>query len=255
MSDLYSTHQAADYLRVSEASVRRWADAGLIPVQRIGVRKQRRFALADLARVSEAGRRGFGEPSGPSPAETPGREAAMPATPRGAQLGVHDHVATFYDSDSGRLRLSVPFLREGLLAGQPCVLVASKSVADEYVQALKREKGIDVEAALDSGALATRLGVGSSAREAVAGWEQLWWQAVGRGAGAIRVVGEIATYEGFSSSQEMLDYEIAYDSLAKRFPVLTLCQYDVRHFDGATTMGAIQAHPDLYSKRIADFLI
>jgi len=65
----------------------------------------------------------------------------------------------------------------------------------------------------------------------------------------------MATYDGFSTVQEMLDYEVAYDSLAKRLPVMTLCQYDVRRFDGVTIMGALQAHPDLFSKRIADFLI
>ena len=52
----------------------------------------------------------------------------------------------------------------------------------------------------------------------------------------------------------MLDYEMAYDSLAKRLPVMTLCQYDVRRFSGETITGALKAHPDLFSKRIADFL-
>jgi excisionase family DNA binding protein len=255
MSDLYRTREAASYLRVSEASVRRWADAGLIAVQRIGLRQERRFALADLERFAEAGRRASSQPSGPAEGEPPRGEAGLPATPSGAQLAVHDHVATFFDGDAGRLRVTLPFLREGLLAGQPCMLVASKSVADEYLQALSREPGVDIGAAVDSGAFVTRSGVGSSARAAAAGWEQLWWQALGRGASEIRVVGEMATYEGFSSVQEMLDYEVAYDNLAKRLPVMTICQYDVRHFDGPTTMAAIQAHPDMFSRRIADFLI
>ena len=65
----------------------------------------------------------------------------------------------------------------------------------------------------------------------------------------------MATYKGFSSRQEMLDYEVAYDSLSKRFPVMTLCQYDVRHFDGQAVTNVIQAHPDLFTRRIADYLI
>jgi hypothetical protein len=52
----------------------------------------------------------------------------------------------------------------------------------------------------------------------------------------------------------MFDYEVAYDSVAKRLPVVTLCQYDVRHFEGTTVMRAIQVHPDLFSRRIADYL-
>ncbi len=49
-------------------------------------------------------------------------------------------------------------------------------------------------------------------------------------------------------------YEVAYDSVSKRFPVMTLCQYDVRHFDGKTILAALQVHPDLFTRRIADFL-
>jgi transcriptional repressor of dcmA and dcmR len=247
MSDLYGTREAAAYLRASEASVRRWADSGLIPVLRVGLRRERRFALADLERVAKAGVRGLG-----------GRprtgDAILPASPGGAQLAVHDHLATFYDSDRGRLRLSVPFLRDGLLAGHRCFLVASQGVADQYLQALSRENGIDVDSAVDSGALVIRSTVGSSAREAVAAWEELWWQALGLGAIGMRVVGEMATYEIFSAVQEMFDYEVAYDSVAKRLPVVTLCQYDVRHFEGTTVMRAIQVHPDLFSRRIADYL-
>ncbi|HEY8641616.1 MAG TPA: helix-turn-helix domain-containing protein, partial [Candidatus Dormibacteraeota bacterium] len=148
MSDLYSTRAAASYLRVSEASVRRWADAGLIAVQRIGLRQERRFALADLQRFAEAGRRAASQPFGPPEGEPARREAGLPSTPSGAQLGVHDHVATFFDSDAGRLRVSLPFLRDGLLGGQPCMLVASEQVADEYRQALSREPGVDLEAAI-----------------------------------------------------------------------------------------------------------
>jgi excisionase family DNA binding protein len=255
MSDLYGTREAAAYLQVSEASVRRWADAGLIRVQRLGLRRERRFALADLERFA-GDARSVRDPTSARPDERgESRDAGLAATPGGAQLATHDHFATFYDSDGGRLRLSLPFLRDGLLAGHRCFLVASQTLVDEYLQALSHEKGVDPEAAVDSGALVLRAGAGSSSREAVAGWEQLWWQALGGGAGAIRVVGEMASYVGFSSAQEMLDYEVAYDSLSRRFPVMTLCQYDVRHFDGRTVTGAIEAHPDLFSRRIADFIV
>jgi excisionase family DNA binding protein len=255
LSDLYSTRDAAAYLRVSQASVRRWADAGLIAMQRIGLRQERRFALADLERFAAAGRRGAA--AAPEPhRHHPTRDEGRPGMPGGARLEAHDHFATFYDSDGARLRLSVPFLRDGLLAGHRCFLAASKELADEYCQALSQESGVDVEAALAGGALVTRSSApGSTPREAVAGWEQLWWNALGLGARAIRVVGEMATYDSFASAQEMLDYEVAYDSLAKRLPVMTLCQYDVRRFDGTTVMAAIQVHPDLFSKRISDFLI
>ncbi|HET9410476.1 MAG TPA: MEDS domain-containing protein [Candidatus Dormibacteraeota bacterium] len=225
MSDQYTTRDAARLLGVSEASVRRWSDAGLLPVQRLGRRGTRRFAEADLRRFAAAGSEG------------------RPAPPAVAgQTDVHDHLATFYDSDAGRMRLSVPFLRAGLAQGDRCVLVASDRLAGDYRHALGNE------------ALVVRSTVGSSARGALAAWEQLWLEALAAGHAGIRVVGEMATYKGFSEVQEMLDYEVGYDSLSKRFPVRTLCQYDVRHFDGKTILGALQAHPDLFTRRIADYL-
>jgi excisionase family DNA binding protein len=245
MAPIHTTNSAAAYLGVSEASVRRWADSGVLPVQRVGRRRARRFAEEDLRRLKASGWMA-GHPT------TGGANSR--ATARTSQLGAHDHVATFYDSDAGRLRLTLPFLRDGLLAGQRCFLVASKVVADEYVHALSRQRNLDIPTAIETGALSIRSGVGSTSREATAAWERLWWEALGLGASAIRVVGEMATYEGFTDGSKMLEYEIAYDCLAKRLPVMTICQYDVRRFSGETIIGVLKAHPDLFSKRIADFL-
>src|SRR5947208_13977002 len=54
-----STLQAAKRLGVSEASVRRWSDRGLIPVQRVGKRLERRFKPEHVDR--------FAVPSRPGP--------------------------------------------------------------------------------------------------------------------------------------------------------------------------------------------
>lgn len=237
MTDLHTTRSAARLLGVSEASVRRWSDAGLLPVQRVGRRRTRRFAEADLRRFAAA-------------------QAAHPAAaPLEPKLETHDHFATFYDSDAGRMRLSVPFLRAGLANGDRCILVAADWLASEYVEALSHHRDPELRgAAAGNGALVIRAGVGSTPHEAIAAWSELWLQALSAGFAGIRVVGEMATYAGFSQVSDMLDYEVAYDSLSKRFPVMTLCQYDVRHFDGKTVLAALQAHPDLFSKRIADFI-
>jgi excisionase family DNA binding protein len=45
--DLRSAKEAADYLRVSESTVWRWADQGIMPAYRVG-RKRVRFKLEDL---------------------------------------------------------------------------------------------------------------------------------------------------------------------------------------------------------------
>src|SRR5437762_4461409 len=118
MSGTHSTRSAARLLGVSEASVRRWGDAGLLPVQREGRRGTRRFQESDLRKFAE------------------GQARRVPAVQAGARIAAHDHFATFYSSDAARMRLSLPFLREGLLGGERCYLVASDELAGEYTRAL-----------------------------------------------------------------------------------------------------------------------
>src|ERR1700694_5165448 len=104
---LLNTEEAARFLRVSEASIRRWSDAGLLPARRIGGRRERRFREVDLIACL-----GAGEP-------TTGRHSAAVQTEinvGGVALPLHTHLATFYNTDVGRLRLSVPFFVAGIRA-------------------------------------------------------------------------------------------------------------------------------------------
>jgi hypothetical protein len=57
------------------------------------------------------------------------------------------------------------------------------------------------------------------------------------------------------SATELLRMEHALNSLVKRFPVVALCVYDIRHFDTATIFeGGIKAHPDLFELGVQHFL-
>jgi len=58
----------------------------------------------------------------------------------------------------------------------------------------------------------------------------------------------------FSSDAEMMNYEAAFNMLSHRFPIVTLCQYDVREFDGETIFQAIRVHPDLFGLHLGSFL-
>src|SRR5205809_32700 len=45
---LLNTAEAARFLRVSQASIRRWSDSGLLAARRVGRRRERRFSESDL---------------------------------------------------------------------------------------------------------------------------------------------------------------------------------------------------------------
>jgi excisionase family DNA binding protein len=242
---LLNTEEAARFLRVSEASIRRWSDAGILPVRRIGGRRERRFREADLIRYLGAADPLFA-------GHTSGVQTAVNAG--GVSLPLHSHLATFYNTDAGRLRLSVPFFADGIRAGQPCFLGAASDVLDAYVAALRAE-GVDIDSAVQRGQFVAVDGPGTSAQQALDFWEQRFWPALAGGQTVIRVVGEMSSERKiFSSDAEMMSYEAAYNMLANRFPIVTLCQYDVREFDGETIFQAIRTHPDLYSHHLGSFL-
>jgi len=235
---LMSTRQVADRLRVSEASVRRWSDRGVLPVQRVGRRGERRFKPEDVD--------GFALASRANPPLALARIDRPQVLISGRAVPISTHIATLYDSDGARLRLTVPFLADGLRAGQPCFLIAQGAELDSYMTALRSIPGVDVDGAIASGLLTIAGAPGSTVEAAIAYWEENLWDAVENHAPVVRAVGEmVSERETFESEQEMLDYEAAINLTLKRFPTVVICQYDVRKFSGQAVLAALRAHPDI----------
>jgi hypothetical protein len=58
----------------------------------------------------------------------------------------------------------------------------------------------------------------------------------------------------FPNDAEMMSFEEAFDVMAKRFPAVSLCQYDAREFNGEITLLALKAHPDMFLQHLGGFL-
>src|SRR5260370_33574528 len=100
-NSLLNTEGAARFLRVSQASIRRWSDAGLLPARRVGRRRERRFATADLVQV-------LGQRSGDP---LPSRQAGTVIVGR-PPVPLRTPLAPTYSTDLAGLRLAVPRLPE-----------------------------------------------------------------------------------------------------------------------------------------------
>jgi len=245
-NSLLNTREAAQFLRVSQASIRRWSDSGLLPAQRVGRRRERRFEQSELVRF-------LGQPSGDS--RPPAAAQISNVNVGGASVPLRTHLAPFYGTDLGGLRLPVPFLADGLRAGQPSFLAASGAVLERYARALSDEHRIDVDAAVESGRLVILPGAGVDVAGAIANWERLFGKALSGGPTVLRVVGEMACERlMFGSDAEMLAYEEAYELMGRRFPVVTLCQYDAREFDGEVMLRVLKSHPDMFVHHLGGFL-
>jgi len=244
-NSLLNTREAAQFLRVSEASIRRWSDSGLLPAQRVGRRRERRFVQSELVRF-------LGKSSGDA---QPAAVAISTVNVGGVAVPLRTHIGPVYSTDLGRLRLPVPFLADGLRAGQPCYLIASGAVLELYAKALTEEHSIDFAEVADSGRLVIIPGPGANVAQAISNWEQLFGKALANGPTVLRVVGEMASeLSVFGSMAEMMAYEQAYEVMAKRFPVVTLCQYDAREFDGEIILRVLKSHPDMFVQHLGGFL-
>jgi len=224
--ELFDIGQAAAFLQVSKASLRRWTNRGLLPCLRIGGRRERRFRRADLMAFVEA---------------------QSTSTPPG-------HVCGLYTSDDGRTRQAARLLGDGLDAGSACFLSAQPEVREAVLARLARRRP-SLRRLLDAERLVvTEYAAGAA--EQLQYWKGRFETATRNGARSIRVVGDVS---GASLAQgkdftRVLAYEAAYERLSRRFPVATVCMYDARVHSGLETAAVLTLHPDLFRHPVANLV-
>jgi transcriptional repressor of dcmA and dcmR len=243
---LLTTREAATFLKVSEASIRRWTDSGLLPAHRVGRRRARRVREEDLRVFMEAG-----------PVQGTGASDAGPASTMTIQdvvVPMGAHLAAFYTSDAGRLRLALPLTRDGLLAGQTVVLRATPAVREHLFAALRND-GVDPAEAVRNGLLMLYPEIPGPAADQVARFEELLTAACRKRPGPIRLMADVlADVETVGSVAEHLVVEQQVGPLFKRFPVVTICAYDARAFDGVTMIEALKLHSDIFGPQVGYWL-
>jgi hypothetical protein len=165
------------------------------------------------------------------------------------------HLATYYSSDAGRLRIAGTFLIEGIRLGQPCFLIASGKPLALYLELLEENVKAEVAEAGHRGLFQTAPTPGHTVEEALTFWSDRLSALNGSGFPLVRVVGEMASVKAnFESLDEMLVFERRVDSILKQFPTVAICQYDVREFDGLSLLEAIKAHPDVFDLGFTKFV-
>lgn len=165
------------------------------------------------------------------------------------------HLATYYSSDVGRLRIAGPFLREGIKLGQPTFLIASGEVLERYLEAVEKDVEDELAEARRRGLFATAPTPGRTVEEALNFWADRIAVASILNPAIVRIVGDMACVKStFRSTREMLTFERHLGALFQDTPCVAICQYDVREFDGPSLLEAIKAHPDLIDLGLTKFV-
>jgi transcriptional repressor of dcmA and dcmR len=77
--------------------------------------------------------------------------------------------------------------------------------------------------------------------------EKLFVAALARGSRSIRVVGNVSESKlAQHKFSEIVEYELAYAHVSRRFPVVTMCQYDARLHSGQELFSVLKCHPDVF---------
>jgi excisionase family DNA binding protein len=224
--DLLDIKQAARFLNVSEASLRRWTNSGRLACMRVGRRRERRFRRDDLLAFAEE-----------QPAAAPARSTFPPIEA--------SHVCGLYGSDLSRVSLAEAFLADALRPQSANYIAVEPDTRDQLLAHLARRRS-SIQADVETGRLVFAEYAGSAAGQ-LEYWARCFADATEAGARTVCVIGDVSSGLGQRlAPHEVLEYERNYDQLQKRFRVATLCLYDVRRSSGLELLEVLKCHGDVF---------
>lgn len=146
------------------------------------------------------------------------------------------HETAFYGSDDDFLALVVPFLEDGLRAGE--VVVAA--CAERNTGLLRAAVGRDVTYLPGADQY-------SRPSESIATYRALFAESTEGGARQMRVVGDVPHPGTGASWDWWARYEAAVNHAYAEFPVWGLCPYDTRTTPGEVLDDVVRTHPNIAS--------
>lgn len=235
MERLLNIKQAAAFLNVSEITVRRWTNQGLLNCYRVGKRRARRFRPQDLTDCLE----------GRSPAAASGRVA----------LGIMNvmvpdgsHVTHLSAQENESLEIAAAFIREGLQTGETVCIVAAEDRTG-LIMNLLEDRTSCLERFSAAGKLHLSRGLDSPERQVS------YLQALAaHGGGRFRVFGDMRwTFKKGWSTQDLARLENIIPAPRQARGCLFLCQYALDRFRGGEIMTALETHThNIYRGRVSE---
>lgn len=168
----------------------------------------------------------------------------------GLQLNVGDHICGFYRKPTERDDILIPFLVEGLRAGDKCTCVVDSCTPDEVLANMSGQ--IEVQPYVAN----RQLEVLDSYSTYLAGGGFLpdrmleFWEAKARqspmpeGDGYARNIGDMSwAHRNERVVGDLIGYESALNRIISNFPQVNLCLYDLTRCSGELIMDVLKTHP------------
>jgi hypothetical protein len=161
-----------------------------------------------------------------------------------------DHICAIYDDPGQQMDVAIPFMRQGIRAGQRCVWISAPSAARRFRDTMTRA-GCDLPTLEASGQLVVISDVEFYLKDGlfqpdscIALARTLLEDGQQHGYSAMRLTGDPSwLQEGALDFGLWEDYEHQVTREIADSPVVILCQYDRRRFPGSQIVTALLTHP------------
>lgn len=252
---LLTISEAAEFLKVSKTTLRRWTNSGQLPCYRVGRRGERRFLIDDLTALM-GGFAAIIEPGNKAAAEPPDKPLTGQAPQR------RNHICTYYKSPKEQWQLFRAYLLAHLHEHARIVYLYHRE--DMHLRHWLQQEGIDAEKLIQTG----RLKIASTADTYLQGgffnterqlayWAQIVEENIALGTRNLLLTGEMGwASSGAMGCDQLVPYEAALDQVLESYPWITVvCQYPIYQFSGATVFDnlLVHTHIQLPDRLVAGF--
>lgn len=224
MEQLLNVKEAAEFLNVSEMTIRRWTNSGLLNCYRVGNRKARRFKYSDL--INFLG------------------ETSKKSTPVAVALGIDgfaapgdSHITHLSTDENEALDVAAAYVVKGLQDDETVCIVAPDGKTRRLMDVLQ-QKVENVVKCCTTGKLHLSQGA-ETPEQQIKHLLDLAAQTEGR----LRVFGDMTwTRDKGWRMGDLTRLEKTFNQSPRPGGCLFLCQYALNTFSGRETMMAVETH-------------
>ena len=238
--------EAAEFLHVSEVSLRRWTNSGKLRCFRVGGRNERRFLVEDLIAFM------------PSEGIQPEQQVDEAGTVDDNTTDYTErHISLFFRDAEEQWNLLRPYIIDHLNAGAPVIYLQHSTSSEQLMQRLHAE-GQPLDKLIARGLLRvlppsqTYLLPGRfDAQRMLDFLETAILAVLEAGHKRVLMTGEMTwSLKGTPGAEEMATYEAELNPLVDKYPAVTIvCQYDLKRFSGDIILDALLTHPSILVAR------
>ena len=234
--------EAAEFLHVSEISLRRWTNSGKLRCFRVGGRNERRFLIEDLIAFM------------PSENTPPGRHRQQAVAEDNGHIDSHEHhISMFFRNVEEQWNLLRPYIVAHLSTGEPVIYLQHITSSEELMERLRNEV-LPLDKLIAHGILRV---LPPSQTYLLPGKFNAQWMldflemtivaALEAGHKRILMTGEMTwSLPKVPGAEELAHYEDQLNLLVDKYPAVTIvCQYDLKRFTGDIILDALLTHPSI----------